>query len=193
MEDLVNLLRVCKRWNELIEPNDNLWRKFIPNIAGFDPPDAESAKGVVESIWRKSIKIGEERWFPDVSPAFIARVAEMKKCSQWGFSGRDPMRAGATLYLRLNPIYDFVKKGARPSNKKLRGVMKEIYETFNRGKPYFDPEKDSYEDDADECDPDCADIKDEKDVMEKSQLNDYCDTLTVCFTWFCKYSLVLFW
>ncbi|CAH1775678.1 unnamed protein product, partial [Owenia fusiformis] len=178
VEDLVNLLRVCKRWNELIEPNDNLWRKFIPNIAGFDPPAAESAREVIESIWRKSIKIGKERWYPDVSQAFVARMAEMKKCSQWGFSGKDPMRAGATLYLRLNPIYDFVKKGDDPNNTELLGVMKEIYEMFNRGKPYFDPARDSYEDDTDAIDPDDADIKNEKDVMEKSSLSNYSDTIT---------------
>ncbi|CAH1797011.1 unnamed protein product [Owenia fusiformis] len=139
--DLINILTVCKRWNELIEPSDYLWRKFIPN--NFDLP-VNCAKGFLRSLWERSIKIGKERWLPDVSKAFVARMREMGICSQWGSGGFEPIPAGATLYQRLNPTYDFIEKVGHPTKTELLGVMKQIWEKFNKGRPYFRTGKDSY-------------------------------------------------
>ncbi|CAH1797010.1 unnamed protein product [Owenia fusiformis] len=169
MCDLINILTVCERWNELIEESDYLWRKFIPN--NVDPP-ANCAKGFLKSLWTRSIKIGKERWLPDVSRAFRARMREMDRCSQWGFGGKDPMRAGATLYQRLNPTYDFVEKGGDPDNTELLSVMKEVWEKFNKGQPYFRSDIDSYSDLEDSYE-----IESEKDVMKKSRSVSYSGTL----------------
>lgn len=117
---------VCKRWNK-VGKLDILWKKFIPETWGFEPGEAHEQ---VETIWLRSLQIGEERWYADPIDElnkyeYLLRKAEYHNCFMHNSKAR--------LFWRLNPCYDFcevVEKKSDVHYKKVCEALSNVWDKF---------------------------------------------------------------
>lgn len=108
LREIPKLMVVCKHWKLVIDSNEAIWKKCIPQLISVHLSESESYKLTLKIMFQTSIKVGAERWFPNPYPLLNLRRELIDFCNQWGFGGKEPTDAGFTLYVRLNPIYDFI-------------------------------------------------------------------------------------
>lgn len=110
LKELVAARLVCKHWNNLVR-SESLWEKFIPKWPGFVRPK-KSAFRALKSMWKSSIDIGEEKWYPNPLPEIASYESRLFKAFLHQAHSVEPIRDGVLstrtrMYFRLNPCYDF--------------------------------------------------------------------------------------
>lgn len=115
IHDVINLKLVCKRWHSVYR-SDTLWGKFVPKYPGIDLPKAKSQEDIFRKLWSGSVRIGEERWFPNPLPGLVEYNTSLRNHNE----ERIPQRIGepfswskCVLFLRLNPLYPFTTGGMK--------------------------------------------------------------------------------
>ena len=129
IEDLTKACSVCKHWNALIKNSDTLWKKFFPHCNGlrFTPPKAKTTYEAVKKVWRKSVRIGKERWYPHPLPDLKRFDERLRKAEYHYFYRRN---SSTVLMLRLNPCYEFTTKGKELNDTTMREICEKVWEKF---------------------------------------------------------------
>ncbi|KAK3732577.1 hypothetical protein QZH41_004972 [Actinostola sp. cb2023] len=109
-------------------------------------------------MWKSSVRIGNERWFPHPMPELVRYESRLRKAENHNFYKRN---STTTLFLRLNPCYDFTTKGKDLEDAKMKEVCSEIWDRF-RDKDEMILEMATYEDAMKR-----AKIMSRKDAMQK--------------------------
>ena len=119
---------VCKKWKYVVRL-DSLWKKFIPKYPGFVfPLKGKSAYETVRFLWRESVHIGKERWYPNPLPELVEYERGLRKAEKQQTSLDDVSET--TLFLRLNPCYKFTTKGKDKDDVTMVEMCKLLWEKY---------------------------------------------------------------
>lgn len=127
LREMPLLMVVCKHWKMVIDSNDTLWKKYVPRLIPVDLLESQTNKLALKQLFKNSIKVGLERWFPNPYPLLNLRAKLIYFCNQYGFFKMEQTDARFALYIRLNPTYDFVDGH---KNVELTDIIEEIWDTF---------------------------------------------------------------
>ena len=140
LEEVTLLCKVCKKWNEVMG-SDLIWSKFVPRYSGFQSAEfeASTSKGKLKKIWKRSVKIGKERWFPNPLVELkdyeeMYRHAE-HRYYQYRKPHPDGLKSKSILLLRLNPVYNFSELDTT-KNPGLLEAVDHVFRQCRGSEPY---------------------------------------------------------
>jgi hypothetical protein len=148
IKDLAVACCVSKKWKGIARL-DVIWKKFIP-FPEFVTLENKSAYEMVSHMWRTSVKVGNERWYPNPLPDLVEFNKALRKAEYQQLAVDD--NSTMTLMLRLNPSYQFAFKRKDENDTTASELCKMLWELFGY---------------TDEC---ALEITSHKDVLEKAKL-----------------------